>query len=285
MLTLLPTPMGNLDDITLRSLRALEQADVLLCEDVRVSKKLLALLAKNPMIHQHFPKISQTKEMVSFHSHNQAKYISNLSAELFERNVVYMSDAGMPCVSDPGAALVAYAIQNNIAYDILPGGSACVGAYCASGFESDGFLFAGFLPHKQKEKITRLSNLLTSAAFLDQKIPIIVYESPHRIIDTLENIAKLAGDMQIFAIKEMTKMHQKYFIGSAKEVYTQIQSSNTNGEWVLVLLGTQKPERTLSATQITQMDLPPKIKAKLLSKLQDIPTKNLYEQISKKELL
>ncbi|PAF45045.1 16S rRNA (cytidine(1402)-2'-O)-methyltransferase [Helicobacter sp. 11S02596-1] len=281
MLTLLPTPIGNLADITLRALQALGEANVVMCEDIRVTKKLIALFGKNPIIAEHFSAIFEKKDFVSFHSHNEKDFFKNLTQDFFhQNNVVYMSDAGMPCVSDPGISLIAYAIANNIPYDVLPGASAGVVAYASCGFDAQGFLFAGFLPHKQKERRERILNLLQGCAYLEQSIPIVMYESPHRILDTLEDLALLTPNARLFAIKEMTKMHQKYFIGQAREVCAQIESLNTSGEWVLVLFSDTKMERSLSSAQILQLDIPPKIKAKILSKLQNEDTKSLYKKIS-----
>lgn len=285
MLTLLPTPIGNLADITFRTLQVLAEADILMCEDIRVSKKLISLFKKNPIISEHFCSIFEKKEFISFHSHNEQEFLSNISKDFFnQRNIVFMSDAGMPCVSDPGMSLVAYAIKNKIPYDVLPGASAGISAYCSCGFDTEGFLFAGFLPHKQKDRRERILNLLQGSSRLDQRICVVMYESPHRILNTLEDIALLAPNALLFAIKEMTKIHQKYFIGSSAEVYAQIKGSNISGEWALVLLSDEKAERSLTCAQILQMDIPPKIKAKIVSKLQNEDVKSVYEKILSKGL-
>ncbi|PAF42605.1 16S rRNA (cytidine(1402)-2'-O)-methyltransferase [Helicobacter sp. 11S03491-1] len=286
MLTFLPTPIGNLADITLRSLEVLANADVVMCEDVRVSKKLIKLLGKNPIAQQYFHGIFNQKQFISFHSHNQEDFLNSIEVDFFhEHHIAFMSDAGMPCVSDPGAILVAYALKNGIDYDVLPGCSAGVNAYCFCGFVSDGFLFAGFLPHKQKDRQQRIDNFLQTIGSFEQNISIVVYESPHRILESLEDIVLLAPEIKLFAIKEMTKIHQKFFVGKSSEVLSQIRQSNTNGEWVLVLEGGKTKEATLSSNQILQMDLPPKIKAKLLSKLQNTDAKTIYEKICHGEYL
>lgn len=280
MLTLLPTPLGNLGDISLRSLQAIGEADVLMCEDVRVAKKLLRLLSKVDLIKTNFPTIFEAKKFLSFHSHNQEGFLKSIDLEFFRQNkIVFMSDAGMPCVSDPGMELVAYARRHHIVYDVLPGGSASVNAYCFSGFATEGFLFAGFLPHKQKDRRERMAQLLQNTANFSQNIALIVYESPHRIIQSLSDLVDIAPKTKIFAIKEMTKIHQRFFTGSGAEVLKQVSETNTSGEWVLVLQGEKSQEKMLSAAQIKEMSLPPKIKAKLLSKIEDIDVRTIYERI------
>lgn len=284
MLTFLPTPIGNLADITLRSLQVLADAEVIMCEDVRVGKKLLSLLEKNPLIQSNFPAIFTSKQFVSFHSHNEKEFLDLLEEDFFQKNVVFMSDAGMPCVSDPGMSLVAYMISKDLPYDVLPGASAGVNAYCSSGIISDGFLFAGFLPHKQKDRRERISNLAQGIMTLQQEIVIVIYESPHRILQSLEDICFLYPDAYLFAIKEMTKMHQKYFCGSASDVLEQVRKANTSGEWALLLRVEKKLEPSLSLSSVEQMDLPPKIKAKILAKLENEDVKTIYEKICKQEI-
>lgn len=281
MLTLLPTPIGNLADITLRSLQILADSEVIMCEDVRVGKKLLSLLEKNPLIQNNFSAIFNPKQFVSFHSHNEKEFLASVDEAFFEKNIVFMSDAGMPCVSDPGMSLVNYMISKNLPYDVLPGSSAAVSAYCFSGIMSDGFLFAGFLPHKQKDRRERISNLAQGVATLQQEVVIVMYESPHRILNSLEDISFLYPNAYLFAIKEMTKVYQRYFCGSATSVLEQIKKSNTSGEWVLVMNVEKTLQPSLSLSEVEQMELPPKIKAKILAKLQNEDVKTIYEKICK----
>lgn len=284
MLTLLPTPIGNLSDISIRSLEALSFADVIMCEDVRVSKKLILLFEKNPIISKHFPEIFNHKQFISFHSHNEDEFLQHTKKDFFlNQKVVFMSDAGMPCISDPGSKLVEYAMMNQIPYDILPGACAAVSAYCFSGFIKNGFLFAGFLPHKQKDRKDRIYNLLQTLCVCEDDYCIVVYESPHRIIDSLKNICCVAPECNLFAIKEMTKLHQKYFRGKPSQVLEEVSSSNTNGEWCLVFYGEKDLEPTLNISQIHSMDIPPKIKAKLLSKITQENSKDIYEKLLKEK--
>ena len=154
MLCLVPTPIGNLEDISKRSLRVLEEAELIFCEDTRVTKKLLNLLSERYEID------FSNKEYRSFHSHNENQILKNLDIETFSKNVVYVSDAGMPCVSDPGAVLVDFCIKNQIAYDVLPGANAVLTAYAMSGFTHTTFSFYGFLDHKGASRASKLDEIL-----------------------------------------------------------------------------------------------------------------------------
>ena len=277
MITLLPTPIGNLGDISLRTLEVLAESEIVLCEDTRVTKKLLSLLQKSPIISSNFPEIFQDKVFYPFHSHNQREFLAQRDRAFFDKKVVFLSDAGMPCVSDPGALLVAYAQEHGIAYDVLPGSNACVLAYCMSGVEDSGFVFGGFLPHKKEERKKVLLEYFGANSRLSGNQSIIFYESPHRILDSLADLAALDRECKVFAIKEMTKINQKFFTGSAQEVLGRIKGENIKGEWVLVLNPTHTQERVLSLEEIEQMSLPPKVRAKLLAKLTGQDPKAIYQ--------
>ncbi len=140
MLTLVPTPIGNIGDMSLRAIEALSEADTLLCEDTRVTKKLIHILKER---YQTTFKENQT--FISLHSHNEQAFVEKLEPSFFEQNIVYASDAGMPGVSDPGQALVSYCIKNDVKYDVLPGANAVLTAFVASGFIETQMLFFGFL--------------------------------------------------------------------------------------------------------------------------------------------
>ncbi|TSA83093.1 16S rRNA (cytidine(1402)-2'-O)-methyltransferase [Helicobacter mehlei] len=278
MLTLLPTPIGNLKDMTWRALEALVSCDVFLCEDVRVTKRLLFLLEQQTWaqgILQTGSKPLKQKPFMSFHSHNQEAFLKQVEPSFFrDRHVIFASDAGMPCVSDPGARLVSFAQEHNIAYEVLPGASACVGAYSASGFESAGFCFVGFLPPKLHDRRAKIAQLLAETPKV-----LVFYESPHRLLDTLEDLAQIAHQSALFAIKEMTKLHECFFKGSVLEVSQQIRALGRKalqGEWVLVLQNREKREPSLPLSSIEQMELPPKIKAKLVAKTLGVSPKEVY---------
>ncbi len=268
MLQLVPTPIGNIADITLRAIDALAQADTLLCEDTRVTKQLLHILKERYNL--------QTKEnlrFISLHSHNEDAFLQELTPDFFDQNVVYVSDAGMPAISDPGMKLVAYAQKHAIKYDVLPGANAVLTAFSASGFNATQFLFFGFLPHKGREREEALQ------AALDSGYVTILYESPHRLKKLLEEIKKTRPEREIFVAKELTKRYQHYYRGNAKEVLEQIRL-NIKGEWVVVL---QKGESVKTATMtkedILSFDLPKKQKAKLLSKVTGKSVKECYNEL------
>ena len=275
MLTLVPTPIGNLEDITLRTLKALKEADVILCEDTRMSKKLLKMLLERGIL-----KSSKSPEFKSFHSHNQNAFVAALEPQFFEQNVIYLSDAGMPCISDPGAKLVRYAIENEIMFDILPGACALNVAFCGSGIESTPFFFAGFLPHKlqeRREKIAQLAHLK-----INEPYSVICYESPHRILNTLDDIASLLPQTPLVLLKDLTKLHQRRYFGTALELRPKLEGHNLNGEWVVILDFSQKhlvENPILSYHEALMLDIPPKVKAKILSKMNKKTIKECYEEI------
>ncbi|WP_104761044.1 16S rRNA (cytidine(1402)-2'-O)-methyltransferase [Helicobacter cetorum] len=279
MLYFLPSPIGNLADITLRTLEVLEKCEYFLCEDTRVSKRLLHLLTQNSIINHSFPKIAtKEREFIPFHSHNEQDFLKNTELSFFDKEIAVMSDAGMPCLSDPAMSLVAHAIKHNIKYDILPGANALTTAFCASGFLEGRFFYAGFLPHKSKERRLRITKILNALAYLEEKTPIIFYESPHRLLETLKDLKDLALGMSLFVAKELTKLHQQYYFGEVSEIYSQLQENNIQGEWVLVLLNEQTVEPCMGLSALLQLDLPPKIKAKIEAHMTHKNAKELYQQ-------
>lgn len=267
MLTLVPTPIGNLEDISKRALNALLEADLIFCEDTRVTKKLLHLLEERENL-----KFSCT-EFKSFHSHNEQKVLKTLEPSLFEKNIVYVSDAGMPCVSDPGASLVQYAIDNELNYDVIPGANAVLTAFAMSGFENTEFTFFGFLAHKGKERAQKLTQVMQSST-----LPIL-YESPHRLLKTLEEIKIIDEERTVFLAKELTKLHQKTFKDSAKNLFEKFKKENIKGEWVIIIEPTNFQGQNIELSDIQALDIAPKVKAKLIAKLTGKNTKEIYQQI------
>ena len=150
MIKFIPTPIGNPQDITIRALREFEKASLFLCEDTRETKRLLRIL------EERFDFTYPDVEFLSFHEHNGVKRLIEVAQRLDKEDVVYVSDAGMPIISDPGQILVEYCQKNEIEYDVLPGASAVTTAYASSGFEDGKFLFYGFLPNKGSERSSAL---------------------------------------------------------------------------------------------------------------------------------
>jgi 16S rRNA (cytidine1402-2'-O)-methyltransferase len=267
VLTLVPTPIGNVGDITLRALDALVRADVLLCEDTRVTKKLLHLLetryGRTPEKPQRF---------LSLHSHNEDRFLETLEPAFFDREVVYVSDAGMPGISDPGQALVGWCIEHGVAYDVLPGPSAVLTAFAASGFTETRMLFFGFLPHKGSERSAALERALFNG------YTTVLYESPHRLGKLLDELAERVPQRRLFLAKELTKRHQRYFHGTARQLQAEIGDA-ARGEWVAVIEA--GPERTGAVTEkdILALGLPKKTAAKLLAKLTGETPKACYARL------
>ena len=259
MLNLVPTPIGNLDDISKRAVLALENAQIIFCEDTRVTKKLLNLL-----------NIPLNKKFISMHSHNENKVLSTLDIEILKsKNCVYVSDAGMPGISDPGAKLVKFCQENNIEYSVIPGPSAFVTAFAASGFEGE-FCFYAFLPHKGKERNEKLKE-----ALFNGKISIF-YESPHRIEKLVKELKELVPHREVFLAKELTKVHETYIKSKVKDLVLP----NSKGEWVVIVDKGENNKLELNYEEILELPLPLKLKSKLLSKISDLSAKEIYKQLS-----
>ena len=267
MLTFIPTPIGNPQDITIRALRTFEQATLFLCEDTRETKRLLRLLADR--FEFSYPEV----EFLSFHEHNGASRLKEIASRLVDESVVYVSDAGMPVISDPGQLLVAYCQEQGIGYDVLAGASAVTTAYAASGFEEGRFTFFGFLPSKGAERSTTLVEVMNSPYHM------VLYEAPHRIEKLIAEIAMIDGNRELFCAKELTKKFQHYYRGSAQELLVQFETINTKGEWVVILHAKSEQAKTLHVEDILLFDIAPKIKAKLLAKLTDKSTKAWYNEL------
>jgi len=259
LLLLVPTPIGNLEDITKRALKALFDAEIIFCEDTRVTKKLLNLY-----------NVSLNKEFISMHSHNEDKIISNLNPEILKNKLcIYVSDAGMPGISDPGSRLIQFCQKENIPYSVLPGPSAFVTAFVASGFEGE-FTFYGFLPHKGESRKKALQEIIEN-----EKISIL-YESPHRIEKLIKELKELIPARDVFLAKELTKIHETYIKDKAENINIQ----NSKGEWIVIIdKGEKFPKLELNYDDILNLPLPPKEKAKLLAKISKKSVKDIYKEI------
>ncbi len=269
MITFIPTPIGNPQDITIRAMRAFEKAELFLCEDTRHTKKLLRLL------EERFDMAYPEADFYSFNEHNGQQRLDELGDTLVEKEVVYVSDAGMPVISDPGQLLVAYAQKHNLKYDVLPGASAVTTAYAASGFEEGKFLFYAFLPHKGKGRASALAEAINNG------YNTVLYESPHRLEKLLEELETLDAKRELFLAKEISKKYQNYYRGTAKDLNIQFKQLTIRGEWVVIIRAKKESEKSLSFTEVLQLDLPPKPKAKLLAQLSDKSVKEWYETLIK----
>lgn len=269
MLYLIPTPIGNISDISFRSLEIFAIADIVLCEDTRVTKKLFHLLKERYNLE-----LKENIELKSLHSHNESEFISTLSPDFFDKNIVYVSDAGMPGVSDPGQMLVDYAIKNSIDYDILPGANAALTAFVASGFNETKMLFFAFLPHKGEDRAKALNEALYSG------YTTVLYESPKRLVKLLNEIDELDSNREIFLAKELTKKFQTFYRGNAKELLSQLDS-DIRGEWVVVLKASLPRSGAIGEADILSLDIPKKTAAKLISKITGENIKECYNRLIK----
>ncbi|MBA1437717.1 MAG: 16S rRNA (cytidine(1402)-2'-O)-methyltransferase [Epsilonproteobacteria bacterium] len=268
MLTLVPTPIGNIGDISLRAMQALSEADILLCEDTRVTKKLLHILQE-----RYDVRCSKSQEFLSLHSHNEQSFVAKLEPSFFEQNVVYVSDAGMPGISDPGELLVNYCIEHDLEYDILPGANALLTAFVASGFITTKMLFLGFLDHKGSSREAGLQEALYSG------YTTILYESPHRLEKLLKEIDKTDSSREIFLAKELSKKFQSYFRGTAKGILAKL-GGNFKGEWVVVIKAAPKQNSSaITQEDILSLDIPKKTQAKLIGKITGEKTKECYKRL------
>ncbi len=218
-LYLVPTPIGNLGDITLRSLEVLKQVDIILAEDTRKSGILL----------KHY---DIQKPLVSFHIFNEHKKLTGLVEKMKAGDAMALvSDAGTPGISDPGFLLTRACLQEGIQLECLPGATAFVPALVKSGFPTDRFVFEGFLPHK-KGKQTLLKKLA------EEERTVIVYESPHRLEKTLAQMLEIfEGERRISVSRELTKLHEETITGTIKEVAAHFNEHKVKGEIVIVIDG------------------------------------------------
>jgi len=218
-LYVVPTPIGNLGDITLRALDILKSVDSILAEDTRTSGFLL----------KHY---QISKPLHSFHIFNEHKTLQSLIGKLKEgETMALVSDAGTPGISDPGFLLVRECLKHNLKIECLPGATAFVPALVKSGFPTDRFVFEGFLPHK-KGKQTLLKGLA------EEERTIILYESPHRLVKTLEQmVAFFGGARRISVSRELTKLHEETFTGTIEETLAHFLQREVKGEIVIVVNG------------------------------------------------
>jgi 16S rRNA (cytidine1402-2'-O)-methyltransferase len=219
MLYLVPTPIGNLKDITLRALEVLKDVDLILAEDTRTSSKLL----------NHY---NIQKPLSPYHQHNEHKVLQHLVDQLIAgKKMAVITDAGTPGISDPAFLLVREAIKNNVKVECLPGATAFVPALVNSGIPTNRFCFEGFLPLKKGRH-----SLLTALA--EEERTIILYESPLRLVKTLTDLATYFGEERSCSVsRELSKMFEENVRGSLKEVHDHFKEKNVKGEIVIVIAG------------------------------------------------
>lgn len=271
MLYFIPTPIGNLKDISTHSIEILQNCDVLICEDTRISKKLLNLLSSKFDLHFNI------KMFFCLNSHNFSDFIQKFDISYFKNlNCAYLSDAGMPGISDPAYELIKFAQENDLNYEVLPGANAALLAAVSSGIIKKEFLFYGFLPNTLHNKKIELENLMR------QNYPFILYESPKRILELIDLINQIDPDREIFFIKEATKkfeMKKKLLARDAKKF---LEDKNLNGEWSVVVSKSSIIKKDyISVEDIKNLDILPKQKAKLISKITGGNIKEIYAKLLK----
>jgi 16S rRNA (cytidine1402-2'-O)-methyltransferase len=216
-LFIVPTPVGNLEDITLRALKTLKEADLILAEDTRQTQKLLA----------HY---QIQKQLLSYHKFNEHKTAESLAEKILSgTNIALVSDGGTPGISDPGHILIAACIAQNIVVECLPGATAFVPALVNSGFATNEFVFIGFLPHK-KGRQTKLKEIAANEK------TILLYESPFRILKLLEELKQHIGnERKISCSREISKMFEETIRGTADELIAHFSAKEPRGEFVVVI--------------------------------------------------
>ena len=220
-LQILATPIGNLDEITFRAIKALKECECILCEDTRVTSKLLAKLD----IHG--------KELISYQKFNENEKVELALNKIKAKKTILCSDAGYPCLSDPGYALVNKCYENNIAVEILNGPSSVIHSVVVSGLNLNNFYFNGFLPASKNQRIEKLKELINI------NVPIVLFESVHRIKQSLKDIKDIFNDPYIVVCRELTKINETIYRGKYDEIINDIPEK---GEFV-VIVQKQKTEK------------------------------------------
>ena len=233
------TPIGNLEDLTPRAARILSEVSLVAAEDTRVTRRLLSHLGIHP-------------RTTSFHQHNWRNKLDGLLAELAEGDVALVTDAGMPVVSDPGNELVAAAARAGIKIEVVPGPSAVTAALAMSGFAGDAFSFLGFLPRRRKDRQSALREASSSL------VPLVIFEAPHRLRATLADMDTVLGGRPLAVCRELTKLHEEVFRGTAFQALEHFDSPR--GEVVLVVEGrpieaSASPEAAAEADAATDTEL------------------------------
>lgn len=231
-LYIIGTPIGNMEDITLRQLRMLEEADFICAEDTRVTLKLLN-------------RYEIKKELVSFHEHSSKADAQKIIGRLLSgENGGIVTDAGMPCISDPGEVLVRLCYENNIDVKVVPGATAVASAAALSGFHIKRFTFEGFLPVNKKERAGRLEILRNETAVM------IFYEAPHKLKNTLDDLNEFfGGERKIVLCRELTKIHEQVLRMNLSEAVEYYKINEPKGEFVLVLEGRNQTENDKPTVQ------------------------------------
>lgn len=271
-LYLCATPIGNLEDITYRALRLLKECDLIAAEDTRHTRKLLA----NYDIHT---------PLTSYHAHNEKKKGEKLIEKLMlGLDIVVVSDAGMPGISDPGAEIVQLALAQDILVVPIPGASAGISALVVSGLPTARFCFEGFLPANKKGRRRQLEKLV------NENRTIIFYEGPHRVIETLKDLLRIFGDRKLAVARELTKKHEQIFRGKISDAVNYFELSPPRGEFCLVVAGAEETDIKTSGwddlpllehvEQMVAGGMDKKEAIKEVAKLRGLPKREVYAAVN-----
>jgi 16S rRNA (cytidine1402-2'-O)-methyltransferase len=263
-LYIVSTPIGNLEDITMRALRVLREADLIACEDTRQTRKLL----------DHY---GIAKPAISYHDHNEAERTREL-IERLERgeSIALVSDAGTPLISDPGYRLVAAAIAAGVTVVPIPGPSAVTGALAAAGLGTDSFHFGGFLPPKSSQRRKTFEELKHESCTL------VFYEAPHRILETLEDIAAVMPGRAVVIARELTKLHEEFLRGTAAELHATLSARPSVKGEITLLIGKAENVESADETPIEEAILA--LEASGISRMDAIKQVAKARGLSKREV-
>ncbi len=274
-LFIVATPIGNLEDITLRALRTLREADLIAAEDTRRTRKLLA------HYDIHTP-------LRSYHSHNVPQTAPPLLDAVAQgRNVALVTDSGLPGVSDPGREIIALARERGLAVEIIPGPSAVVTAFVAAALPGEGFSFLGYLPSRDADRRRLLAELANAPH------PLVAFEAPHRLRRALRDIAEAFGDHRpVAVVREMTKLHEETYLGCAREAAERFAAEEPRGEITLVIGGADPacaaptgpsaaPQRLARA--LADLGLPCSEVARLVATHLGVPKRPLYDYLRRSD--
>ena len=221
-LFIVSTPIGNLQDITLRAIETLKETEYIACEDTRVASKLLKHIGA-----------SDSKFLISYYEQNEGKRIPNILNILRNgKNVALVSDSGTPAVSDPGFRIIREATTEGIRVEAIPGPSAVLASLVSSGLPTDKFLFLGFLPLKEGNRIKLLKNLKKSLGFIETTV--VIYESPYKLLRSLKNVMDIFGNIEVVIARELTKIYEEKESGNISYFIDKYSKKNPKGEFVLL---------------------------------------------------
>jgi 16S rRNA (cytidine1402-2'-O)-methyltransferase len=232
-LYIVATPIGNLEDITLRAIRVLKEVDLIAAEDTRHTRHLL-------------DRYQIETQLTSYHDHNKEEKAPVLVARLLEgKDIALVSDAGTPGISDPGYFLINLAVDQKVSVVPIPGATAAIAALSISGLPTDSFVFEGFLPAKHMARLNRLRELVK------EERTIIFYEAPHKIIRTVEDLLEVFGDRRAVITRELTKIHEEAIRGTLSEILKQLQTGSIKGEFTIIVHGfsAEPPKQDINTTE------------------------------------